>query len=145
MRLPVVASQPVSSSTAHATHMDFCRTVSGLARLYPYFEGCAACGRRTTVLGLRGFRVMLGSRLVTSCRRGTCQHTRPVSRSLPALSCMACTADSQGLLKLTPPPKTCTCSKTRGPTDMLCWAEARTLFQGHAWETACSTVNLHAP
>lgn len=65
--------------------MDFWRTVSGLARLYPYFVGCAACvGLRITVLGFNGFKVMLGSRLVASCRTSACQHNQCESQGQPS-------------------------------------------------------------
>lgn len=88
--------------------MDFWRTVSGLARLYPYFEGCTACvGLHTTVLGFNGFKVMLGSRLVASCRTSACQQ-RPVRCSLH------CTSDGKAKVNLADKHTitACKCSRT---------------------------------
>jgi hypothetical protein len=49
----------------------------GLALLYPNFEGVGALiGLRTRLLGFKGCRDMLGSRLVASCR--TQQETVPI-------------------------------------------------------------------
>lgn len=65
----------------------FCRTFSGLALLYPYFEGCgASAALRTTVLGFIGFSVMLGSMLVASCRQA---HQHPGKHAARTLSLLA--------------------------------------------------------